>query len=57
VLAGWSDDHRSHDEPVVIREGELLFSLLVLVARVAEPEAPFFATVWEASPWRMEVSS
>jgi hypothetical protein len=41
---------------MVIRDGDDFLAFLVLVARVANPITPFFATVLVSSPWSTLVS-
>ena len=57
VLVDGFDRDRPEDEAVIIDDRELFFALLVFMSRVAGAFAPFFTTVLEPSPWRMDVSS
>jgi hypothetical protein len=48
----WRDDIA-----MVVRNGQDLLPLLMLVARVTDPISPFLATVLVPSPWRTRTSS
>ena len=52
-----SDGKRRQHIAMVVCHGDDFLSLLVLVARVANPIAPFLATVLVPSPWRTRTSS
>ena len=52
----WRDGERRQDIALVVGHRDDLLPLLVLVARVPNPIAPFLATVLVPSPWRIRRS-
>jgi len=51
------DGEGPQDEAMIVNDGKLFVAFLVFVARVADPRAPFFTTMFEPSPCRIETSS
>jgi len=51
------DGEGSQDEAMIVDDGKLFVAFLVFVARVADAGPPFFTTMFEPSPWRIETSS
>ena len=42
--------YRTDDEPLIVGDGQLFFTFLMFVSRIADAIAPFFTTVFDPSP-------